>query len=245
MDNLDAISKSNKFSYFKQVFAWNSDVKGELCDLGQYTLLAVIPLVILVKILDYNTPLPDDEKGSLTIIGEVLGELIFIFLYLFLMNRLIIHIPTYSGQKYPPNTMLFIILPIMLISIQSPLLREKINILVKRLSNMWTGNSDTSTKKNKMNSNQKHTNGHNTNQGQNSNPVQNAYAMSVNSMGSTSISNLPVSASPPTQTYPDYNNMFQHQTTPLVDAATPGLESFEPLAANDQVSSAFGSSVNW
>jgi hypothetical protein len=260
MDSLETISKSNKWNYFKQVFAWNNDVKGELCDIAQYTLLAIIPMVILVKLLEYNTPLPDEDKGSLTLTAEILGELLFIFIYLFLMNRLIVHIPTYSGQKYPSGTMLFIILPIMLISIQSPLLREKINILINRLSNMWNGNknSNTNTKQNK---NKQKYNKYSNQQGSNNqqsyntqmqqspvnNSAQDAYNASLNSVGTTSISSLPpiTSSSPPTQTYPDYNNMYQHQTTHLVDAATPGLENFEPVAANDSVGSAFGTSVNW
>jgi hypothetical protein len=49
----------------------------------------------------------------------------------------------------------------------------------------------------------------------------------------TSISSLPPS-NIPVQQLPDYNNMHRPDTTPLVNANTPGMgmESFEPMAAN-------------
>ena len=51
-------------------------------------------------------------------------------------------------------------------------------------------------------------------------------------MGSTSISSLPIAQPNMTQQLPDYNQMYQQDNTPLVGAATPGAESFEPMAAN-------------
>jgi hypothetical protein len=35
--------------------------------------------------------------------------------------------------------------------------------------------------------------------------------------------------------------MYQQDNTPLVGAATPGMESFGPMAANEGIGSAFGS----
>jgi hypothetical protein len=58
-------------------------------------------------------------------------------------------------------------------------------------------------------------------------------------MGSTSINSLPQQQ--PTQQMPDYNNMYQQDSTPLVGAASPGMESFGPMAANEGIGSAFGS----
>jgi hypothetical protein len=48
---------------------------------------------------------------------------------------------------------------------------------------------------------------------------------------------------PPAQTQqlPDYNQMYQQDSTPLVGAATPGTETFEPMAANAGGGGAFGS----
>ena len=61
--------------------------------------------------------------------------------------------------------------------------------------------------------------------------------------GSTSISQLPTAdMNAPTQQLPNYNNMYQKDNTPLIDAATPGMESFEPMAANSVLGGGFGAS---
>ena len=69
---------------------------------------------------------------------------------------------------------------------------------------------------------------------------QSAMNQSINSMGSTSISALPPSESTMTQQLPNYDQMYQQDSTPLVGAATPGMETFEPMAANAG-GTAFGS----
>ena len=63
---------------------------------------------------------------------------------------------------------------------------------------------------------------------------------SLNSMGSTSISTLPPPQATMTQQLPNYDQMYQQDSTPLVGAATPGMETFEPMAANAG-GTAFGS----
>jgi hypothetical protein len=72
-----------------------------------------------------------------------------------------------------------------------------------------------------------------------------AINQSINSMGSTSISSLPPVQ---TQQLPDYNQMYQQDSTPLVGAATPGMEgmnSMEPVAANAGGMGSFGGAFNW
>ena len=52
-------------------------------------------------------------------------------------------------------------------------------------------------------------------------------SLNANTMGTTSISSLPQQSSP------DFNNMYQQDNTPLVGAATPSMDNFEPMAANE------------
>jgi hypothetical protein len=68
---------------------------------------------------------------------------------------------------------------------------------------------------------------------------------SLNSMGSTSINSLPPVQS---QQMPDYNQMYQQDSTPLVGAASPATESFdnnEPVAANAGGMGSFGGAFGW
>jgi hypothetical protein len=106
-------------------------------------------------------------------------------------------------------------------------LGEKVSIIVDRIMEVWEGPKD--QKKGKK--------------GQGSvkvsQPISQNQTMAASSMGSTSISSLPQQTN--SQQLPDYNNMYQQDNTPLVGAATPGMESFGPMAANEGIGSAFGS----
>ena len=44
-----------------------------------------------------------------------------------------------------------------------------------------------------------------------------------------------------TQQLPNYEQMYQQDSTPLVNAATPGMEGFDPQPANGGGIGAFGS----
>ena len=153
-----------------------------------------------------------------------------------IIHRIITFVPTYSGEKYAEFNLTHIILAMLVIilSLQTKL-GEKVSILVDILIELWEGPKD--TKKGKGKGNVKV-----------SQPIsQNQLAInqSINSMGSTSISSLPPVQ---TQQLPDYNQMYQQDSTPLVGAATPGMEgmnSMEPVAANAGGMGSFGGAFNW
>ena len=226
MESLDELSKttSGKPGFFKHVFNFDEDSKTDMLNIVQYAVLALIPVIIFNKLMQRFIPEADDEKGSVEITAEVLAQVIAMFLVILIIHRIITFIPTYSGSKYADFSVTNIILAMLVIvlSLQTKL-GEKVSILVDRVIEFWEGPKD--TKKGKKNQGNVKV----------SQPIsQNQVAMnqSLNSMGSTSISSLPVSQPTMTQQLPDYNQMYQQDNTPLIGAATPGSESFEPMAAN-------------
>lgn len=234
MESLDELSKtsSGKPGFFKHVFNFDEDSKAEMLNIIQYAVLAIIPVIILNKLTQRFIPEADDEKGSLEITAEVLAQVIIMFLFILIIHRIITYIPTYSGEKYSGFSVTNIILAMLVIilSLQTKL-GEKVSILVDRIMELWEGPKDTKGKKG--NGNVKV-----------SQPIsQNQVAMnqSLNSMGSTSISALPPPQSTMTQQLPNYDQMYQQDSTPLVGAATPGMEGFEPQPANGGGVGAFGS----
>jgi hypothetical protein len=234
MESLDELSKtsSGKPGFIKHVFNFDEASKSEMLNIVQYAVLALIPVVITNKLMQRYVPEADDEKGSIEITAEVLAQIIAMFLVIFVIHRIVTFVPTYSGEKYVDFSITNIILAMLVIilSLQTKL-GEKVSILVDRLIELWEGPKD--AKKGQK--------------GQGSVKVsqpisqnQSAMNQSLSSMGSTSISSLP----PPqtqTQQLPDYNQMYQQDSTPLVGAATPGTETFEPMAANAGVGASFGS----
>jgi hypothetical protein len=241
MESLEELSKttSGKPGFFKHVFNFDQDSKAEMLNIIQYAVLAIIPVIILNKLTQRFIPEADDDKGSLEITAEVLAQVIVMFLVILIIHRIITYVPTYSGEKYVDFSVTNIILAMLVIilSLQTKL-GEKVSILVDRVIELWEGPKDTKGKKGKGNVNVKV-----------SQPIsQNQMAMnqSLNSMGSTSISSLPAAQPTMTQQLPNYDQMYQQDTTPLVGAATPGMEGFtEPLAANAGGMGGFGSAFGW
>jgi hypothetical protein len=173
-------------------------------------------------------PEADEEKGSPELLAEIVGQVIIMFLGILIIHRIITFIPTYSNEKYADFSVTSIILAMLVIvlSLQTKL-GEKVSIIVDRIMEVWEGPKD--QKKGKK--------------GQGSvkvsQPISQNQPMTSSSMGSTSISSLPQQQS--SQQLPDYNNMYQQDSTPLVGAASPGMESFGPMAANDALGGSFGS----
>ena len=236
MESLEELSKtsSGKPGFFKHVFNFDEESKSEMVNIIQYAVLALVPVVILNKIMQRFVPEADDDKGSVEITAEILAQIIFMFLGILLIHRIVTYIPTYSGEKYQAWNVIGPIIPMLVIlaSLQTKL-GEKISILVDRVIELWEGPKDTKSNNKKGSGNVKV-----------SQPIsQNQTAMnqSLNSMGTTSISNLPVET---TQQLPNYDQMYQQDSTPLIGAANPGMESFGVLAANEATGGAFGS-VNW
>ena len=230
MESLDELSKtsSGKQSFFKHVFNFDRESKATMLNIIQYSVLALIPVVLFNKLMQRFVPEADDEKSSLEIVAEVLAQVIVMFLVILIIHRIITYIPTYSEEKYVDFNVTNIILAMLVIvlSLQTKL-GEKVSILVDRIIALWEGPSDT---KNGKKGNVKVSQPISQNQA--------AMSQSLNSMGSTSISQLPTS-----QQMPNFDQMYQQDTTPLVGASTPGAEGFDsgPVAANSMGGSAFGS----
>jgi hypothetical protein len=224
----------------------------------QYSLIAIIPIIILNKLMQKYVPEADEQKGSLEILAEIVIQVMIIFIGLFIVNRIIYYIPTYSGLIYPEYTIFFNILSILLITLSlQTKLGEKVSILVERITDLWEGNTTNKQTKNSQNKG----NGNVKVSQPISQPNQGMppYQPSLNQThmynDGTSINQLPTNTvdtvsqqnyTMSSQQLPNYNNMFQKDYTPLVGAASPGqTEGFqEPMAASDALGG-FGGFSSW
>ena len=232
MESLDNATKSSS-GFFKYVFNFDEDSKGDLLNIIQYSLLAIIPIVTINKLMQNYVPEADDDKGNLELSMEIILQTIGMFISIFFINRMITYIPTYSGTKYPDFSVIFIILAVLMITLSlQTKLGEKVSILSDRLVELWNGKSDTKkgARKGNVRVSQPISQG---NGGQQQMPSQNQMAMnqSMSDSYSTSISMLPTESQ-----IPDYSNMTKQQNTPLINAATPGMGdpyANGPVAANE------------
>jgi len=239
-------SDDSKESFIKHVFYFDDKSKAELLNIGQYSLISIVPIVLLNKLISKFVPEADENKGSLEISAEILLQMYVTLFGLFMINRFITYFPTFSGTEYAQGNIIFMVLGVLMIilSLQTRL-GEKTNILVERIKELWEGKSEKNAKNTKNNKNNKTNNNVKVSQpisGQNMSSQSMNMNQAMYSDG-TSINSLPTAGD--MQQLPNYNNMHQQDNTPLVNAHTPSMEGFggnQIMAANEVLGGSFGSS---
>ena len=239
-------SDDSKESFIKHVFYFNDKHKADLLNIAQYSIISIVPIVLLNKLIAKFVPEADENKGSLEISAEILLQMYAMLFGLFMINRFITYFPTYSGTEYAQGNIIYMILGVLMITISlQTRLGEKTNILVERITELWEGKPVKNAKNTKNN---KNNNGVKVSQpisGQQN--MMSSQSMNMNQAmysDGTSINSLPNAGD--MQQLPNYNNMHQQDNTPLVNAATPGMEGFgggnQIMAANEALGGSFGSS---
>lgn len=228
--DIDNITQTKEpMSFINYLLTLDEDNKNELLNIIQYTVLAIIPIILILKGVKHFVPEEDESKGNLEILLESVGQILFMIVALWFTDRIIRYFTTYSGKEYQVFNSINFILPFLLIlSTMQTKLGAKINILIERTMELWNGNKE--TKENiKQEKNVKV-----------SQPIAGQHQPSQADTLDTS-QLLPSNrglTSIPQQNNPDFNDMYQNTVTPLQGAATPQVN--EPIAANDG-GSMFGS----
>lgn len=247
METLETSNLNN--GILNKIFTFDESNKADLFNLMQFIFTCFIPIIILVKIINRFSPKADDRKSSLELTLEIFIETFILFFGFYIIKHVFTKIPTFSGKKIPDINITGIVIPILYTLISSnDILSDKIKILLKRFNHLWNGETNNENKP-KRNSSVKVTQPISQNFGQNNLANNNTGSGNDNNNNNTSLINElpsnPVNLGPQKQQYPDYNNMFQNNSTPLVDAQTPGLISNEGfgdiMAANSVLGGSFGS----
>jgi hypothetical protein len=227
-------SNDSKKNFFKHVFNFEDDSKSDMLNIIQYSLIAIIPIIILNKTMSKYVPEADENKGSLEITAEVTIQIITMFIGLLIIHRVITFVPTYSGMKYPDFNIIFIILAVLMITLSlQTKLGEKVSILFDRVLELWNGKVE--KKKGNVKVSQPIS-------GQTVVTAQNPAMNQALYNDGTSINSLPSGVEMSPQKLPNYDNMYKQESTPLVDAATPSMGYQEPMAATEFLGGGFGSS---
>lgn len=240
MDKLEESTKElNNEGFMNFVFKFDENQKAVLLNIVQYTILAIIPMIIVLKTIKNYVPEVEDEKESVMILAEVVIQLLVMFLSIYLIHRIILYVPTYSGFNYTDFSVTNIILSVLIVvlSINSRL-GDKVQLLVDRIQDLWDGNTSARVGDKKTGnvvvkqplSQQYVTNNPN---------MMMPEAMQgqmTNNKSATNEYSLPQGG----QQSPDFNKMYAGPNTPLVGASSPGNMPEQmmnmdqgPAAAND------------
>ena len=128
------VNKTN--SFLSHMFSFDNDTKNELLNIGQYAVISIIPLIALVKLIDGLLPNFDPTKGNIELTGEILVHLTLLIIAVFLVDRLVKYIPTYSGKSHKAINFLNIVI---MFYLTTDKIGEKITELSSRVNDMWNG----------------------------------------------------------------------------------------------------------
>ena len=147
MDSINGGVKTNhvdKQGFLNVVFAFDEDAKAEMLNMVQYVVLALIPSILILKIVKNVAPEEDDTKGSLEILVEILLQLFFMVLAIYFTHKAIKYVPTYSGINYISGgdpTIYLLPFVILLLAMQTKI-GAKSNILYERTLELWQGKTE-------------------------------------------------------------------------------------------------------
>ena len=106
----------------------------------QYSLLSIIPIVVLNKFVHRFIPEADDTKSNVELLAEIVAQVSLLFVGMFFIHRVITYIPTYSKVCYESLNLVNIVLGFLVIvlSLQTKL-GEKVMIITDRVGAMFGG----------------------------------------------------------------------------------------------------------
>lgn len=233
----DFITPHEKDGFLKYLFDLDEDNKHELINLFQYAVIALIPILLILKAIKHFIPEEDETKGSLEIVAETLGQIIFMVGSIWFLDRIIRYIPTYTGAVYGSlNSVSFLIPLLLILSTMQTKFGAKMNILFDRALDAWNGGNNATTthspSQTTVRVSQPLAGQHQPSQ---------ADHMDTNQLlpSNRQLTSMPNQQATPPQESPDFNQMYQNTANPLQDAATPGMAQ-EPMAANEGGSNMFG-----
>lgn len=127
---------AKKKGFFEYVFNFDSDTKTHLLNIVQYIALIVLPLGSLDYLMKKIFPDADEEKGSIELLGEILGQTILTIVFIVFIHRIITFIPTYSGVAIGNLNMWTLIVSFILamFAVENQV-SKKATILLTRLEN--------------------------------------------------------------------------------------------------------------
>ena len=143
-NTLGGTTKLSPSGFFNYVFNFDSDNKAILLNMFQYIIIALIPVIVLLKLIKEYIPEDDDKKESIELIIEIIIQLGVLFIAMYLIDKIIRYFPTYSKVPYTKfNEISFIIPTLVLIMTMQTKLGAKINILYDRTLELWNGKTQT------------------------------------------------------------------------------------------------------
>jgi hypothetical protein len=133
MDN-EVLIGGNSNSFASYMFSLSEGEKVDILNMLQYVILAIIPILLVNKLIKTYLPPVDRTKSSIELTTEIVIQLVLLFVFIFFIHKLILFIPTYTKNPYPAISFLPIVLPLLIVLFSlDKNLNEKSNLLMNKV----------------------------------------------------------------------------------------------------------------
>ena len=122
--------------FINHVFNFDNDTKVEFMNITQYLLFVLIPLSFINKFIEGVIPKPDESRGSIELLIEVLGHSFLLIATVFLVDRIAHYIPSYSGKQLNPISLATLVIVFVLFTGKT---KQKMDLLHSRVMSSWNG----------------------------------------------------------------------------------------------------------
>jgi hypothetical protein len=127
------IGGSTSGSFVNYMFSMSDGEKVEIINMFQYIILAIIPVIIIVRLIKNYVPPLNNTKATIEILIELIVQLVVLFALFFFVHKLIAFIPTYTKQQYQNVQFLPLVLPLLFVLFtMDKNVGEKAQLLLKR-----------------------------------------------------------------------------------------------------------------
>ena len=127
------VGGSTSGSFVNYMFSMSDGEKVEIINMFQYLILAIIPVILIVRLMQNYIPPVNNKKATIEITIELIVQLVVLFGLFFFVHKLIAFIPTYTKQQYQNVQFLPLVLPLLFILFtMDKNVGEKAQLLLKR-----------------------------------------------------------------------------------------------------------------
>jgi hypothetical protein len=236
-----------KKGFFEYVFNFDTETKSNLLNVVQYIILIFVPLASLDYLMKRAFPPAKKGKGTLELLGEILGQTVLTIILVVFVHRVVTYIPTFSGSPIGNLNLWTLsagfILAVFAVENQ---VSQKVNMLLSRLGDAWDGKTkgraggaskDTPVVKVTQPLSHNARNGVPTHQASRADYLHTHQHVTppqqMRAPAQAPQSHQPPARPPQEPQAPTEQGIYGGPPTPMVNALTPGAHLQEPLAANE------------
>ena len=130
--------------FFSHVFSFNDDTKHDLMNLTQYSILAFIPILLLIKLVEQLFPKNEESKGNVELLVEIFGQLVILFIGIYFIHRFVTYFNPFSGKKFEKINLFSAVLVFLVLifnSVGSFTIRDSADQLYNHVMGNWFNKS--------------------------------------------------------------------------------------------------------